>query len=111
MMDDTIRLLLETDADAEVRRAAAKEECAKCIADAKATAAARNEALAHHTRDLIYEIEEAEKEAFEQKYHVLSQDYEQQSAAMHEQFEGHCEPLLDMLTQQVLRRAEQSYGN
>lgn len=111
MMDDTIRLLLETDADAEVRRAAAKEECAKCIADAKATAAARNQARAHHTKDLIYDIEEAEREAFEQQYQALSEDYERQSAAMSEQFEGHREPLLDTLMQQVLRRAEQPYGN
>lgn len=110
MIDDTIRLLIKTDADAEIRRADAKEKCSALVAEAKKNAAARSEARIHHTRDLIYEIEEEERAAYEQQYHALLEDYEHQSSMMTKQFEDQREPLLDTLVQQVLRRAEQSYG-
>ncbi len=111
MMDNTIKLLLETDANAENSRQAAITESEKILNDARQQAAAQSEARTHHTKDLIFEIEETERTAYEEKYHTLLADYEAQTAALSKQFDERHEALLQRLMQQVLAGAEQSHGN
>ncbi len=111
MMDDTIRLLLETDAKAENVRAAAAAEGRQLIQDAKQAAAAHNEAMMHHTKDLIFEIEETERIEYEKKYRALLADYEAQTAELTHHFDEQHELLLSDLVQKVIARAERSYGN
>ncbi len=111
MMDDTIKLLLETDATVESRRQAAITESEQLLENARQQAAAQSEARTHHTKDLIFDIEETERTAYEEKYRTLLSDYEAQTAALSQQFDEHHELLLQRLMQQVLAGAEQTHGN
>lgn len=111
MMDDTIKLLLETDANAEIKRQAAITECEQRLENARQQAAAQGEARTHHTKDLIFEIEENERTAYEEKYRTLLADYEAQTAALSQQFDAQHEDLLQRLMRQVLAGAIQTHGN
>ncbi len=111
MMDDTIKLLLETDANAESKRQAAIAESKQLLENARQQAAAQSEARTHHTKDLIFEIEETERTAYEEKYHALMADYEKQTAALSQQFDARHEELLKQLMRKVLAGAEQTHGN
>lgn len=111
MMDDTIRLLLETDANAENKRSAAAAEGQQLIQDAKQAAAAHSEAMSHHTKDLIFEIEETERTEYEKKYRALLAEYESKTAELTHRFDEQHEVLLADLMEKVLKRAEHSYGN
>ncbi|MBR6761169.1 MAG: hypothetical protein IKM30_03955 [Oscillospiraceae bacterium] len=106
MTDQTIQTLLDADAAAEHRLHASQEEKQLALAKAKKTAAAHSEARMHRTKDQIFEIEEAERAAYEQQYQALQENYERQLAEMTELFENRRETLLDALMQQVLQQAE-----
>ncbi len=107
MTDQTIQILLEADANAELRLKASQEAKQHTLEEAKKKAAAHSEAMIHRTKDQIFEIEETERAAYEQQYQALQKDYEQQLANMTELFENRRETLLDALMQQVLQQAEQ----
>lgn len=111
MMDDTIKLLLETDANAESIRQTAIAESEQILENARQQAAAQSEARTHHTKDLIFEIEESERTAYEEKYRALMVDYEKQTATLSQRFDAKHEELLMQLMQQVLAGAEQTHGN
>lgn len=111
MMDNTIKRLLETDANAENIRQAAIAESEQILENARQQAAAQSEARTHHTKDLIFEIEESERTAYEEKYRALMADYEKQTATLSQRFDAQHEELLMHLMQQVLAGAEQTHGN
>ncbi|MBQ8920775.1 MAG: hypothetical protein IJ060_01260 [Oscillospiraceae bacterium] len=105
-MDQTIRRILELDAETEQRLEASRLKCGQMRAEAEHRAAAIRQAQAHQTRDTITEFEEQTRESCEQKLAVQRQAFDRQADAISKQFEEQHESLLESLFEETLREAE-----
>ena len=105
-MDQTIRKILELDAETETRLSASKQKCSKIVEDARKQAAAIAQASKHQTRDTITELEEQTRNDCERKIAELRAGFETQSEAMERQFRTQHDTLLDTLFDETLRAAE-----
>ena len=105
-MDQTIRKILELDAETETRLNAAKQKCSRMLEDARAQADAIAQAQKHQTRDTITEIEEQTRNECERKIAELRAGFESQSEAMERQFNTQHDALLNTLFEETLRAAE-----
>ena len=105
-MDQTIRKILELDAETEQRLETSRQKCEQIRQDAEQKASAIRQAQVHQTRDMITEFEEQTREACEQKLAVQRQDFDRQTDAITKQFEEQHESLLNSLFEETLREAE-----
>lgn len=105
-MDQTIRRIMELDAETEERLAASRAECLKIVADARTSAKAIEEAQAHQTRYTIEDYEEQNRGDSEKRADALRADYDRRAEEMTQQFEAQHDALLETLFAETLREAE-----
>ncbi|MBR3419792.1 MAG: hypothetical protein IKG82_13980 [Oscillospiraceae bacterium] len=105
-MDQTIRKIMELDAETENRLNASKQKCAQIVEDARKQAAAIAQAQKHQTRDTITELEEQARTECERKIAELRAGFESQSEAMERHFNTQHDALLNTLFDETLRAAE-----
>ncbi|MBQ6040457.1 MAG: hypothetical protein K5705_01950 [Oscillospiraceae bacterium] len=105
-MDQTIRKILELDAETEDRLNASRLKCTRMLSDARKQAAAVTQAQKHQTRDTITELEEQTRSECEQKIAELRAGFDRRTEAMTKQFETQHDTLLNTLFEETLREAE-----
>lgn len=105
-MDQTIRRILELDAETEVRLEASRTECRRLVDEARARAAALAEAEMHRTRDTVEEFEEQTQTESEQRMAELRAEYDRRADVMSQQFAAQHEALLETLFAETLAEAE-----
>ena len=105
-MDQTIRRILELDAETEERLEASRTECRKLVSDARARAAAMAEAERHRTRDTIEEFEEQTQSDAEARMAELRTQFDSRADLMTQQFSAQYDALLEALFAETLREAE-----
>lgn len=105
-MDQTIRRILELDAETEERLAASQEECRRLVDEARARAAALAEAEGRRTRDTIEEFEEQTQAESEQRSAELREKYDRRAEEMTAQFSAQHDALLEALFAETLAEAE-----
>ena len=105
-MDQTIRKILELDAQTEERLSASREMCSRIIEEARQKAAAIAQAQKHQTRDTVTELEEQARTECDQKIAELRAGFESRSEAMERHFKTQNEALLNTLFDETLREAE-----
>ena len=105
-MDQTIRKILELDAQTEERLTASRDACARILENARVQAAAIAQAQKHQTRDTVTELEEQARSECDRRIAELRAGFESRSEAMERQFETQHDQLLDTLFEETLRAAE-----
>ena len=105
-MDQTIRKILELDAETENRLNASKLKCSEIVENARSQAAAIAQAQKHQTRDTVTELEEQARTECERKIAELRSGFEAQTEAMERQFRTQHDALLNTLFDETLRAAE-----
>ena len=106
-MDQTIRKIIELDAETETKLQASKLACRNRIKDARKQASAIKQAQSHQTRDTISEFEEQTRAEYEEQVAQMQQRFDREADALSEQFEVQHQTLLESLFRETLSAAEQ----
>ncbi len=106
-MDDTIRKILELDAQVDARLRAGTLKCREKLELAKEQSEALAQAQEHGTRDAIDEYEQHTREEFEEKTKALREEFDATAAKLQHLFEDRHDELLEQLFQDTLREASE----